>query len=130
MMLLLVIFFFSSRRRHTRYWRDWSSDVCSSDLPLALRHTFVAGAEPVPGGVLPGYFDADNDGDRENVETGGPWPALETTEGPAGAIVSTAPDLLAFGDALFHHRLLRPATVRQMVAERPHHPRNSNYGLG
>src|SRR3712207_2934300 len=28
-------FFFSSRRRHTRYWRDWSSDVCSSDLALA-----------------------------------------------------------------------------------------------
>src|SRR3712207_1309245 len=27
-------FFFSSRRRHTRYWRDWSSDVCSSDLDL------------------------------------------------------------------------------------------------
>src|SRR5947209_10491493 len=25
-------FFFSSRRRHTMYWRDWSSDVCSSDL--------------------------------------------------------------------------------------------------
>src|SRR3712207_2601227 len=24
--------FLSSRRRHTRYWRDWSSDVCSSDL--------------------------------------------------------------------------------------------------
>src|SRR5947209_14530949 len=24
--------FFSSRRRHTRYWRDWSSDVCPSDL--------------------------------------------------------------------------------------------------
>src|SRR3712207_7658699 len=27
-----LFFFFSSRRRHTRYWRDWSSDVCSSDL--------------------------------------------------------------------------------------------------
>src|SRR5207245_4949440 len=26
-------FFFSSRRRHTRCYRDWSSDVCSSDLP-------------------------------------------------------------------------------------------------
>src|SRR6266542_5931940 len=25
-------FFFSSRRRHTRCYRDWSSDVCSSDL--------------------------------------------------------------------------------------------------
>src|SRR5947209_14017884 len=29
---ILSLFFFSSRRRHTRYWRDWSSDVCSSDL--------------------------------------------------------------------------------------------------
>src|SRR5690606_40165763 len=28
-------FFFSSRRRHTRFSRDWSSDVCSSDLLLA-----------------------------------------------------------------------------------------------
>src|SRR5699024_12210176 len=26
------VFFFSSRRRHTRSKRDWSSDVCSSDL--------------------------------------------------------------------------------------------------
>src|SRR5207245_8246236 len=26
------LFFFSSRRRHTRCYRDWSSDVCSSDL--------------------------------------------------------------------------------------------------
>src|SRR5690606_41096624 len=28
----LACFFFSSRRRHTRFSRDWSSDVCSSDL--------------------------------------------------------------------------------------------------
>src|SRR3712207_5436538 len=28
--------FFSSRRRHTRYWRDWSLDVCSSDLKADL----------------------------------------------------------------------------------------------
>src|SRR2546430_10895994 len=27
------LFFFSSRRRHTRFDCDWSSDVCSSDLP-------------------------------------------------------------------------------------------------
>src|SRR3712207_6994785 len=32
----LFFFFFSSRRRHTRYWRDWSSDVCSSDLIMIL----------------------------------------------------------------------------------------------
>src|SRR3712207_8747118 len=34
-------FIFSSRRRHTRYWRDWSSDVCSSDLMLARMEHFV-----------------------------------------------------------------------------------------
>src|SRR3712207_6744705 len=28
--------FFSSIRRHTRYWRDWSSDVCSSDLEVGI----------------------------------------------------------------------------------------------
>src|SRR5436309_8628473 len=31
-MLFYFFFFFSSRRRHTRFSRDWSSDVCSSDL--------------------------------------------------------------------------------------------------
>src|SRR5699024_497401 len=33
LLLLFFVFFFSSRRRHTRSKRDWSSDVCSSDLP-------------------------------------------------------------------------------------------------
>src|SRR6266700_5815522 len=31
-----MFFFFSSRRRHTRFSRDWSSDVCSSDLPHGM----------------------------------------------------------------------------------------------
>src|SRR5699024_11556732 len=31
-----IYFFFSSRRRHTRSKRDWSSDVCSSDLKLDI----------------------------------------------------------------------------------------------
>src|SRR6267143_2234664 len=38
---MLFFFFFSSRRRHTRWNCDWSSDVCSSDLP--------AGKEPRRG---------------------------------------------------------------------------------
>src|SRR5690349_24331812 len=33
--MLDAVFFFSSRRRHTRSLRDWSSDVCSSDLITA-----------------------------------------------------------------------------------------------
>src|SRR5215217_5642599 len=43
-------FFFSSRRRHTRYWRDWSSDVCSSDLRVEVdegEHTVDEGRPDV-----------------------------------------------------------------------------------
>src|SRR3712207_8158692 len=41
------MFFFSSRRRHTRYWHDWSSDVCSSDLRApAAAHLVALRGEP------------------------------------------------------------------------------------
>src|SRR2546429_6135536 len=40
----LYFFFFSSRRRHTRCSRDWSSDVCSSDLLLGATAHHAAGA--------------------------------------------------------------------------------------
>src|SRR5690606_40284222 len=36
----LGVFFFSSRRRHTRFSRDWSSDVCSSDLFMGAGWNF------------------------------------------------------------------------------------------
>src|SRR2546422_5666348 len=39
---LSYVFFFSSRRRHTRCSRDWSSDVCSSDLDL-MQHVLEHG---------------------------------------------------------------------------------------
>src|SRR3982751_1685417 len=45
--LFFFFFFFSSRRRHTRSDRDWSSDVCSSDLlgdDKAYRATICFGA--------------------------------------------------------------------------------------
>src|SRR2546422_5172408 len=41
--MFVLVFFFSSRRRHTRCSRDWSSDVCSSDLAKV----FVAFGLPV-----------------------------------------------------------------------------------
>src|SRR3712207_7660606 len=54
--MVLVFFFFSSRRRHTRYWRDWSSDVCSSDLKL-IAHASVkpctSGSAPLAGCLAP-----------------------------------------------------------------------------
>src|SRR5690625_3635582 len=39
--MIIFRFFFSSRRRHTRWPRDWSSDVCSSDLLLQLENATV-----------------------------------------------------------------------------------------
>src|SRR2546429_7376098 len=51
--LLSVIFFFSSRRRHTRCSRDWSSDVCSSDLVLIARRAGTRRYYDLPERVLP-----------------------------------------------------------------------------
>src|SRR5215218_9180258 len=50
-MLYVFFFFFSSRRRHTRSLCDWSSDVCSSDLILALLELGPQSEEPA--GRLP-----------------------------------------------------------------------------
>src|SRR5690606_21058983 len=41
---VIVLFFFSSTRRHTRFSRDWSSDVCSSDLDPQVPIEDVVGA--------------------------------------------------------------------------------------
>src|SRR2546429_9431707 len=49
-LFLVLFFFFSSRRRHTRCSRDWSSDVCSSDLiDLNNSEGFV---QPTPSGRI------------------------------------------------------------------------------
>src|SRR5204863_2028448 len=46
---LMSFFFFSSRRRHTRSLRDWSSDVCSSDLGMGPAWRVIAGLWTTPG---------------------------------------------------------------------------------
>src|SRR5690606_39468440 len=45
-------FFFSSRRRHTRFSRDWSSDVCSSDLMNFAERNDVRSAKGVKIGMV------------------------------------------------------------------------------
>src|SRR3712207_9448682 len=47
---------FSSRRRHTRYWRDWSSDVCSSDLPFLVGGTLLMALSVAAMGLAPGFW--------------------------------------------------------------------------
>src|SRR5690606_40764703 len=45
----IFFFFFSSRRRHTRFSRDWSSDVCSSDLDrMRFGDSFACGTHRRP----------------------------------------------------------------------------------
>src|SRR5690606_41121783 len=57
---VLVLCFFSSRRRHTRFSRDWSSDVCSSDLaavlgvPAYIYAAFSFFVQGVPFGLIGG----------------------------------------------------------------------------
>src|SRR5690606_40797604 len=71
-----AIFFFSSRRRHTSFSRDWSSDVCSSDLALEA-------AEGRPWSVLDARFVRPLD--REAVLEAAACGALLTVEeGVAG----------------------------------------------
>src|SRR5947209_15587045 len=63
-------FFFSSRRRHTRYWRDWSSDVCSSDLRLRCRLRSIRRRSCT--------------GSRTGRSRAGPWPPSRSEERRVG----------------------------------------------
>src|SRR5256884_606715 len=49
---MVIVFFFSSRRRHTRCSRDWSSDVCSSDL-VSCSKPAASGAKHEADDVVP-----------------------------------------------------------------------------
>src|SRR5690606_39480366 len=68
------VFFFSSRRRHTRFSRDWSSDVRSSDLPItedrdwdyANRFELATAAHADRYNIIEGFTTARLNFNREN----------------------------------------------------------------
>src|SRR2546428_6917878 len=64
-----MFFFFSSRRRHTRSDRDWSSNVCSSDLipRAALRDTLAARGIPLVLAPFPSHHAVTRDSLRGQV---------------------------------------------------------------
>src|SRR2546422_3278797 len=66
----MLFFFFSSRRRHTRCSRDWSSDVCSSDLHRPGIYVDVVSGEPL-------FFSLDK------FESGTGWPSFTKPLDPA-----------------------------------------------
>src|SRR5690349_23735426 len=77
------VFFFSSRRRHTRSLRDWSSDVCSSDL---------LGNATCPGGSL-NPPDADTADQVVQLWNGGS--TVQNLRCPATAVALSATRLAA-----------------------------------
>src|SRR3712207_7122529 len=89
------IFFFSSRRRHTRYWRDWSSDVCSSDLEFVTTNydpLVELAASDIGRSVRVLPF--------EEAAPGSPW--LLKLHGDAAhpeSVVLTREEYLQFGDS-------------------------------
>src|SRR5206468_4371476 len=88
--LLIFFFFFSSRRRHTRSDRDWSSDVCSSDLGLnfgasiafVLLTTFVIVAAKAAQAVVARGDSIEGVVTGPNGPESGVWVIAETTDLP------------------------------------------------
>src|SRR6266536_5666421 len=117
----MMFFFFSSRRRHTRSTRDWSSDVCSSDLEL---HGEVVQYELQAGNTLrihPGHVAMFEEGVDFNVTT---MPGIRNA--------------LFGGDGLFLATLTGPGRIWLQSMSLPHlahaiahyMPRSGEGGIG
>src|SRR6266850_4246707 len=83
----MIFFFFSSRRRHTRLQGDWSSDVCSSDLP---RHRQPS--RRLPGGPRPERCRGSTQrGDRRDDRRIGRIGEVSGAQGPHGTARAASP---------------------------------------
>src|SRR5205809_733103 len=107
------VFFFSSRRRHTRCSRDWSSDVCSSDLHACVRQRELQAPDlskprifPVLG--LPSAEPVDNGHDGARHELVG----AELPDQPGGLRRVARGELSAL-----EHQHVGDAGTRQMVGD-------------
>ena len=109
--------------------RPWHREIRERILdPLGMTDSFIAGFEEPTAPLAPGYFDLDNDGFTEKVAD--PWPALETSEGAAGALVSTASDIVTFLKGLAGGKLVPRPLVDEMTKAGPYASRYTGYGLG
>src|SRR6478672_893779 len=120
-----AFFFFSSRRRHTRSDRDWSSDVCSSDLARVLDRVGQEGGRPVEvllqvdlGGAA-GDTAARGGADPATVPELADVVALSAgMSGDLEAAVEAGATVVRVGTALFGHRPLTSGEDRNTPATR------------
>src|SRR3712207_3031181 len=85
----VAFLFFSSRRRHTRYWRDWSSDVCSSDLQLNI--------PLLVGGAVNWYVTSRSKDEKTNAARGERGTLIASGFIAGGALMGVVSALLRFG---------------------------------
>src|SRR2546422_9479750 len=81
-MFLFFFFFFSSRRRHTRCSRDWSSDVCSSDLAWIGSSFYFIWLDRAL--TKPEHPKSGVEGDLWMVHSGGVYQGEKRLPGPGG----------------------------------------------
>src|SRR5690606_40406797 len=89
-------FFFSSRRRHTRFSRDWSSDVCSSDL-IAAAVREITGLNEEMENAANEQSDVSESINQNVIEISR---SAEQTSGDAQETARIAGDLLAMAETL------------------------------
>src|SRR3989449_5492307 len=75
-----AFFFFSSRRRHTRCSRDWSSDVCSSDLSIGVAYANLGQASLAAENIKKAYDLREQVSEREKYRISSMYYQLVTGE--------------------------------------------------
>src|SRR5256886_3589921 len=110
-LLTWCIFFFSSRRRHTRFDCDWSSDVCSSDLPIQL---FGHDPEVMREAAA---IAAEHGADMIDINMG--CPVRKVVKTGAGASLLDEPDRAVALARAAHEGSGLPVTVKLRSGQRP-----------
>jgi D-alanyl-D-alanine carboxypeptidase len=97
--------------------------------PLGLTDTWYGPQDPEGASLAAAYIDPNGSGSPQPVSLLMPWTAFRTSAGPAGAMVSTAPDAARWLHALVTGRVLPPAQWEQMTSwvDRPD---GNRYGSG
>src|SRR5699024_11264175 len=83
------LFFFSSRRRHTRSKRDWSSDVCSSDLAIPKGSTVWCPFDTADSNYVKAFEQGGYNVIYGHIETGQDFFEVDVPE--CGYIISNPP---------------------------------------
>src|SRR5699024_12254554 len=107
-----MAFFFSSRRRHTMSKRDWSSDVCSSDLRSTHRRYLYLSCLISSTSVITVLAEIGRASCRESVQMSEDPPEAKTTQGRQAAATEAA-EVALEGDASQQEKQQEPSRTEE-----------------